>query len=450
MQVFRIACPALPLTSCPWSVALLGILVLFLAMPKARAVQIEVQPDNAWIVIVRGFIAFDMNWDQHDQGNCEPFLPEPDNSPQAQNHALRGCAAQSQLGFYVAAPKQDQVAIDAYSEMDFLKGPITGPEEHVVSAVPRLRLAFARFRWNDNRDTLIFGQTYILFGDLYPEITFDNLSLSLGTVLGREPQIQYTHESTFKSGSNRVIYGLSVNAPNSGLFNQATGTAETSGSPFVNAKIAFQTDALGKADYYGFEKHEDIPAQIALSSFYGREKIPRVVLGGTQDVDAWGVALNGVLPIIGIRNGQRAGAASLTAQVWFGEHMDGYFGGNGQGVYETVTGQVAAIRAHGGFIQGKYFLRHNLYVTAQYSFDNNNLNQLTDAGTPFRIASGIFSDNSFGAPGINKAHCINTALWYNPFGAAFFGLVWDSRKAVYNAGENGTNNRINFSMFYNF
>jgi hypothetical protein len=38
--------------------------------------------------------------------------------------------------------------------------------------------------------------------------------------------------------------------------------------------------------------------------------------------------------------------------------------------------------------------------------------------------------------------------------SAFFGLVWDSRRAEYNfrlSGQNiGDNNRINFSMCYNF
>ncbi len=423
----------------------------------AQAVEISVEPNSNWTVILRGFITFDMNWDQHDLGGAEPFLPAPDYSAQAQNRALRGSASQTQIGFYVAAPPQDNVSIDAYSEMDFLKGSITGPTEHIVSATPRLRLAYARFRWNDDRETLIFGQTYTLFGDLYPDITFDNLSLALGTVIGREPQAQYSHQAALNSNS-QMTYAVSVNAPNSGLFNEATNAAETSGSPFVHAKIAYQTESLGKADYYGFEKHADIPAQVALSAFYGREKITKTAVAGSQDVDAWGIALNGVLPLVGIHDGRRAGAASIEAQVWLGEHVDGYFGGNGQGVYETQSGHVAGIKAHGGFIEGKYFLTRKWNVTAIYSLDENDLNRLTDAGTPFRIASGIFSGDTFGAPGIDKARDIDVALWYNPVGSAFFGLVWDSRRAEYNSrlsGQNGgqnigENNRINFSMFYNF
>ena len=390
----------------------------------------------------------DMNWDQHDIGAAEPLLPAPDGSRQADNRALRFSASQSQIGFFVQAPAHDGILTDGYLEMDFLKGVVNGPRDNLVNATPRLRLALARFRWNDGDDALIFGQTYTLFGDLYPSITFDNLSLTLGKFLGREPQVQYTHVSAVSPGS-QITYAFSVNAPNSGLFNQATGTAETSGVPFVHAKMGYQTDALGKADYFGFETHDDLPAQIALSGFFGREKIVKT-LGGNQDVNAWGVALNGVLPIVGIRDNRRAGAASIASQIWVGQHVGSYFGANGQAAYETLAGRVNGIRAYGGFVEGKYFLTRNLNMSTLYSLDNNNLDDLTRAGIKFRIASGIFSDTAFGAPGVNKARTVDVSLWYNPFDRAFFGVVWDSRKATYNSGVNGTNNRINFSMFYNF
>jgi hypothetical protein len=417
--------------------------------PESGAVEIQAQANSDWKVVVRGFVTMDANWDQHDLGSAEPFFPAPDGFPQANNRALRFSASQSQIGFYVAAPSQDNVSTDAYLEMDFLKGPITGPTEHIVSATPRLRLAYGRFRWNEDSDTLIFGQTYTLFGDLYPDLTFDNLSLALGTLIGREPQVQYAHVFAVGSGSE-MKYAVSINAPNSGLFNEATSAAETSGVPYLQAKVGYQTDALGNADYYGFERHPDVPAEISVSTFYGREKIPKTVLGGNQDVDAWGVALNGVLPIVGIRDSHRAGAASIMAQLWLGQHLDSYFGGNGQGVFETVDGSVKGIKAHGGFVEGKYFLTHHWNITAEYSMDSNNLNTLTDAGIPFRIASGLFSNTTFGSPGISKARNIDIALWYNPIAPAFFGLVWDSRKAHYNSGVDGSNNRINLSMFYNF
>src|SRR3984893_1455784 len=320
--------------------ALAGVAVV----PESGAVEIQAQANSDWKVVVRGFVTMDANWDQHDLGSAEPFFPAPDGSPQANNRALRFSASQSQIGFYVAAPSEDNVSTDAYLEMDFLKGPITGPSEHIVSPTPRLRLAYGRFRWNGDSDTLIFGQAYTLFGDLYPDLTFDNLSVALGTVYGPAPQVQYSHVSVV-SARSEMIYAVSINAPNSGLFNEATSTAETSGVPYVHAKIGYKTEALGKADYYGFERNPDVPAEISLSAFYGREKIPKLILGGNQDVDAWGVALNGVLPIVGIRDNHRAGAASIMAEVWISQHVDSYFGGQCQGGYETHNRRVKGIKA---------------------------------------------------------------------------------------------------------
>jgi len=427
---------------------IIGAVALGAGIHAAEAVEIQVPTDSKWEVIIRGFVAADFNWDQHDLGAAEPFLPAPDNSPQAQNRALRFSASQSQIGFYTQPPARDTFSTDAYLEMDFLKGAIDGTQDHLTAATPRLRLAYAQVHWNNGLDTLTVGQTYALFGDLWPDQTFDNLSLAAGTIIGREPQIQYVHLSPVNPGS-QMTYALSLNAPNSGLFNEDTGTAEASGAPFVHAKIGFQSDALGKADYYGFEHHAPIPAEIALTGFIGREKIPDAA-GTSQDVNAWGAAISAVLPIIGIRDEHRAGAASIDAQVWIGQQVDGYFGGNGQGVYETQSGHVAAIRAHGYFVEGKYFFTRNLNLNAIYSTDNNDLDHLTSAGIPFRIDSGLFSGTAFGAPGVNKARNIDVALWYNPFDQAFVGAVFDERKATYNSGPNGTNIRVNLSMFYNF
>jgi len=414
----------------------------------AAAVEVEVSGDSSLKVAIRGFVATDINWDQHDLGGAEPFLPAPNDSPQAQNSAVHFSASQTQIGFGVQLPQHGSVSTDAYTEMDFLKGNITGPTEHIVSATPRLRLAFARFRWNDGNDTLVVGQTYSLFGDLWPDQTFDNLSLSLGTVLGREPQVQFTHLSALDAGS-RMTYAVSVNAPNSGFWNQATGVAETASVPFMHAKIGYQNDRLGKADYYGFESHPGIPAQVNVSGFYGREKIPTVA-GATKIVTAWGAALNGVLPIAGMRGDQRAGSASISGELWVGQQVDGYFGGNGQGVFETADGHVSGLRARGGFVEFKYFFTQRLNLNAIYSVDKNDLDKLVQQGTAFVIDSGLFSGTPFGAPGVNKAENINTALWYNPFDRCFFGLVWDYRKVDYNSGQKGSNNRANLSMFYNF
>jgi hypothetical protein len=45
---------------------------------------------------------------------------------------------------------------------------------------------------------------------------------------------------------------------------------------------------------------------------------------------------------------------------------------------------------------------------------------------------------------------VNLTLWFNPLNALYTGIGWDYRKASYNDGVDGDNNRINLSLFYNF
>ena len=85
-----------------------------------------------------------------------------------------------------------------------------------------------------------------------------------------------------------------------------------------------------------------------------------------------------------------------------------------------------------------------------YSTEFDDLSDLTSAGTPYRIASGLFSDSTFGAPGVSRARDINATLWFHPLKQAYAGLGYDYRVADYNDGTNGNNSRVSGTLFYNF
>jgi len=346
---------------------------------------------------------------------------------------IRFTADQTQIGFAMQWPPNATFSTDAYTEVDYLKGTTNGPTDEIVGDAPRLRLAYGRVRWNGGNDELVFGQTYTLFADLYPGQTFDGPSLALGAIAGREPQVQYTHATALDAG-RRLTYAVSVNAPSLGVFSESTGVAQAASVPFLHAKIGYQGDR-------GMQQHPGTPTQISVSGFFGRERI-LTLPGATRDVNAWGAAIGGVLPIASWRNGDGADSAVLEGQVWVGQQVDGYFGGNGQGVYETTSGHVRGIRARGGFVEGKYFFSQRLNFDALYSIDRNDLDKLVQHGTAFVIDSGLFSGTNPGAPGLNKGQNANTALAYNPFGLCYVGLVWSYRKVNFNSGAVGVNNRL--------
>jgi len=186
-----------------------------------------------------------------------------------------------------------------------------------------------------------------------------------------------------------------------------------------------------------------------VSGFLGAEKAEPLTRDPLRVV-ADGLAVSAIVPIIGIRNNQRAGAIGIIAQSWLGKNIDAYFGGNGQGIYETAAGRVDGVVGRGFFVGANAFVSQNTWLSAFYSYERNNLPDLVNAGIPFRIASGAFSSSTFGTPGVGHGSDAYVAVWFNPLPSLYTGVGWDYRQASYNNGDTGRNNRFNLSVFYNF
>ena len=166
-------------------------------------------------------------------GGSQPLFPPPVPLPST----LRFTANQTQLGFGLEAPPLREWTNKVYVELDFLSTPNAGADR-LTTRDPRMRQAFWMLGWSEDRSTLLVGQAPVLFGDLVPNITWDNLSLTLGALSGREPQVRYTHLQP-RSDTSALIFAVSVNAPNSGLLSENTGTAERSDLPSVQGKLAY-------------------------------------------------------------------------------------------------------------------------------------------------------------------------------------------------------------------
>jgi hypothetical protein len=189
---------------------------------------------------------------------------------------------------------------------------------------------------------------------------------------------------------------------------------------------------------------------IAVSGFVGAERADRLV-GDSSRVIADGVAVNAIVPIVGLRENQpRAGALGIIAQGWIGKNIDAYFGGNGQGIYETAAGSADGIVGRGFFAGGNWFVSQNIWLGAFYSYEQNDLEDLVDDDIPFRITSGAFSGPDFGRPGLGQGRNVNATVWFNPLTSLYAGVTWDHRRAEYNDGNDGRNNRFSLSFFYNF
>jgi hypothetical protein len=404
------------------------------------------QPDTneGYKLLVRGFIAMQVDHDQHDMGDSQPLFPPRVPLP----GTLRFTANQTQLGFGLEAPPENEWTNRVYVELDFLSTQLAGADR-LTTREPRMRQAFWMLGWSEDRNTLLVGQAPVLYGYLDPNITWDNLSLTLGALAGREPQVRYTHVQP-RSDISSLIFAVSVNAPNSGLLSENTGSAERSRLPSVQAKLAYDNAGRGTVNYFGFEDVQPSPLEIAVSGFLGAEK-PELLTRGARRVVADGVAVSAIVPIVGIRdNTRRAGAVGVVAQGWIGKNIDAYFGGNGQGIYETAAGRVDGVVGRGFFAGANAFVSQNVWLSAFYSYEKNNLPDLVNAGIPFRIASGVFRSSTFDSPGVGHGRDGYAAIWFNPLSSLYASVGWDYRQASYNDGDNGRNNRFNLSVFYNF
>jgi hypothetical protein len=414
--------------------------------PKVDLTDTQNQPDTTegYKLLVRGFIAMQIDHDQHDMGDSQPLFPPRVPLPST----LRFTANQTQLGFGLEAPPTNGWTNRVYVELDFLSTPPVGADR-LTTREPRMRQAFWMLGWSEDRNTLLVGQAPVLYGYLDPNITWDNLSLTLGALAGREPQVRYTHLQP-RSDTSALIFAASVDAPNSGLLSENTGSAERSRLPSVQAKLAYDNANRGTVNYFGFEDVQPSPMEIAVSGFLGAEK-PELLTREARRIVADGVAVSAIVPIVGIRdNKRRAGAVGVIAQGWIGKNIDAYFGGNGQGIYETAAGRVDGVVGRGFFAGANAFVSQNIWLSAFYSYEKNNLPDLVDAGIPFRIASGAFRSSTFDSPGVGHGRDGYAAIWFNPLPSLYTSVGWDYRQASYNDGPTGRNNRFNLSVFYNF
>ena len=398
---------------------------------------------DGWKAFFQGFIATDFDIDEKNMGGSEPLLPPRDGTAAADDGTTRFSASQSRIGFGTHGDLYEGVTAKAYIEGDFLDEKVAGNNRGNTTEF-RIRHAFWELGFNGGNTKVMVGQYHTVFGDILPELTFDNMNLTLGSLYGREPQARITQVVPLGAG-NDITFTGSINTPNSGLFNEATDTAEITQTPFLHGKVAFHTDALGKASYWEFMGGPQVPLELGISGFWGREEVQ------DEDFNAWGIAFDGIIPIIGIgEDGNRAGTASLVALAWLGENLDSYFGGNGQGIIETSGGRMDEVEAAGFYTTLEAFITNEVWITANYGYEENDTEDLVDSGTPFRIASGLFTGMDFGMPGVGNAQSLNVTVWTNPVDNLNVGVGWDYRKAEYNDGVDGDNNRLNISTFFTF
>jgi hypothetical protein len=303
-----------------------------------------------------------------------------------------------------------------------------------------------QFDWATTK--LVVGQTWQKWG-LLP--TFANTLLEyngLGPFLkgSRQPLVRV--EKTFAKNWN---FAVGVISPS----NTLGGDAGSTGTGVVNSYTQSQMPFFEGSFGWTSDKCGNIgPWQMLFNveGFYGRQKMiygigssatGNALFTSDKEVDAWGVAFKGFIPIIPERKGDKKGAFSLSGVVFYAQNP-GWF----QGPVTTATYNYSTVAldpsfhtptTYGGWGQLSYFFTDKLFINGWFGYTRNNLSSAYGQGfTAAQLATNTASGNVNGVQNttqmiLNLSYDVNAAIRFGLEGSYF-----NTRYAGYTYANVGT------------
>ncbi|MDP3230928.1 MAG: hypothetical protein Q8N13_23540, partial [Acidovorax sp.] len=434
-----------------------------------------------------GYIKMETDWDstQMNKNMVSPVFRN--NDPSGQHGRLKMTANSSRFNFTMKGPKVFGAQITGFLEFDCdAAGNAVGQGDLVTTF--RMRHAFFRLNWPETE--LLMGQYFGMFSEFCPEGAQDGSMQFVGSAVQRPPQIRltqkflgtYTLAAAIVGPTNmydsRAAAWISANAaPAAGAVGGVTNLpGETSETPQLQVKAAYEKDLWGKAAFYGtprgfvaqvayaWQRTRYRPGDIAAhqtfgdngyqalgAAMFGNQGAVGQVQNNQQYLNPWIVQGTLFIPVLATTTANLAGTASLTAQWYVGEGLD--FVGEGlasQGSYLVFQnkGQLPGAGALGGpitnFYDRKLNKRYGGYVQAQYYFTNQwftnfvwGMSKSYDV-TRDRAADTVSPASNpegyrIAAPAdlINLWQSFNITLWYRPIQALKFGLQYSYDMTTY-------------------
>lgn len=375
------------------------LLALFLSLP---AVSFAGSATSRWDLTIGGYVKFDMGYNTQAQGVDAQVAQRYGNGPY-ENYADRygnyfSYAGETRLNFLTKGPDAFGAKTSA-----FVEGHFRGADAGSGSGAFVLRHAFMQLQWPTSK--LIIGQTYQKWGFLPTHanqlLEYNGLNPFLKG--SRQPLIRFEQDIT--KNWNWAVGAIS---PTNTLNQAGTGAVDAwtlSQMPFYEGTFSFTTDKCGKIGAWQM--------LFSLDGFYGQRKdvtgvtTANYIAYASKNSDAYGVAFKGFVPVIPEKKGNKQGALSVSGIVfymqnpsWFDSSgVNGYampnYGATAATVY--LDPQYHAPTIYGGWIQGSYYIKDNLWVNAWYGYLRNNLSSAymynplagTVAGTPVAGATTI-------------------------------------------------------------
>ncbi|MDR2018596.1 MAG: hypothetical protein LBQ00_06975 [Syntrophobacterales bacterium] len=410
------------------------LLALFLALP---AVSFAGSATSKWDMTIGGYVKFDMGWGSQAQGQDayvaqrKGWGPFETAADQTGNFYMYG--GETRLNFLVKGPDAWGAKTSAFIEGHFRGNETSNSATAQNQGSFTLRHAYMQFDWANTK--LLIGQTWQKWGVL-PTYAGTILEYNgIGPFLkgSRQPLVRV--EQNFAKNWNWALGVISsANTLGSDPGSTPTGVVNSytkSQLPFFEGSIGWTTDKCGSIG----------PWQMLfnLEGFYGRQKMTYSfldsligdtnLLRGDKDVNAYGIAFKGFIPIIPEKKGNKQGALSLSGVVFYAQNPGWFMGPattqtynyNPYGGYLGLYPAYHTPTTYGGWGQLSYWFTDKFYANGWFGYTRNNLSSYYGNG------DGSF----FGAPVnanaiqnttqviLNLSYDVNAAIRFGIEGAYF-------------------------------
>jgi hypothetical protein len=364
------------------------LLALFLALP---AISFAGSATSRWDMTIGGYVKFDMGWGSQEQGQDAYLAQRKGNGPfvtEADNYGnFYSYAGETRLNFLVKGPDAWGAKTSAFIEGHFRGDSVQNTAN--AQGTFSLRHAFMQFDWPSSK--LIIGQTWQKWG-LLP--TFANTILGyneLGPFLkgSRQPLVRF-EQTIFKNWNWALGLISPTNTLGSNAANGGTGVVDTytrSQMPFFEGSFGWTSDKCGNIGPWKM--------LFNLEGYWGRQKpvLVDATIGGVatsyadKNVDSYGIAFKGFIPIIPEKKGNKAGALSVSGILFYTQNPSWFQGGVTVGSYPRPLDNAAVGVAqanivdwaspvvYGGWGQASYFFTDKFFVNGWFGYMRNNLSQ---------------------------------------------------------------------------
>jgi len=242
-------------------------------------------------------------------------------------------ANETRLGLAISGPKNGRIETSGRVEFD-----LYGNAAAENKAAFQMRHAYLNILWPESRFSILGGQTWDVISPLNPSTLNYTVLWDAGNIGYRRPQIRLTKDVAVDAKTTLQVVGAVTRTigRDSAVAGVNSESGEDAGFPTFQGRIGLTFPWLTAG-----------PTNVGVSGHWGQEEYDVDATGRHKDFDTWSANLHMAQPV--------NEWISLKGELFYGENLNTFFGGIGQGVRvntnaaKTVVTAANEIASKGGW-----------------------------------------------------------------------------------------------------